>query len=187
MPRCFMAKKLKYPYEQWKEQQNKPPSRSPSPMEAVEDEGFSSSSSSPQTILPNSSSMSDFRSESFSPRHVYGKWCSMLHDLLMIIFFYFVLLTEKQLLHILVRYSGSRLMCRLRLINFKILIVIVTKSLFVKSEFWLDQFDPNKQMVEFSMITFSGFCRVTFMKNFLLSSNMNWTKIVTIQVFKYIF
>lgn len=115
MPRCFMAKKLKYPYEQWKEQQNKPPSRSPSPMEAVEDEGFSSSSSSPQTILPNSSSMSDFRSESFSPRHVYGKWCSMLHDLLMIIFFYFVLLTEKQLLHILVTYSGSRLICRFRL------------------------------------------------------------------------
>ena len=33
MPRCFMAKKLKYPYEQWKqEQQNrKSTSRSPSP------------------------------------------------------------------------------------------------------------------------------------------------------------
>ena len=29
MPRCFMAKKLKYPYEQWKEQQQR--SRSPSP------------------------------------------------------------------------------------------------------------------------------------------------------------
>lgn len=29
MPRCFMAKKLKYPYEQWKQEQAK--SRSPSP------------------------------------------------------------------------------------------------------------------------------------------------------------
>lgn len=34
MPRCFMAKKLKYPYEQWKqEQQQKDSSRSPSPAD----------------------------------------------------------------------------------------------------------------------------------------------------------
>jgi hypothetical protein len=65
-----MAKKLKYPYEQWKEQQNKPSSRSPSPMEAAEDEGFSSSSSSPQMLL---SQMSDCPESS---RHIYGKWCS---------------------------------------------------------------------------------------------------------------
>ena len=35
MPRCFMAKKLKYPYEQWKQEQNQQKdsngSRSPSP------------------------------------------------------------------------------------------------------------------------------------------------------------
>ena len=36
MPRCFMAKKLKYPYEQWKESQvRKSASRSPSPMGGV--------------------------------------------------------------------------------------------------------------------------------------------------------
>lgn len=34
MPRCFMAKKLKYPYEQWKQEQEQrsPGSRSPSPL-----------------------------------------------------------------------------------------------------------------------------------------------------------
>ena len=37
MPRCFMAKKLKYPYEQWKQEQQvhegkNSPSRSPSPV-----------------------------------------------------------------------------------------------------------------------------------------------------------
>lgn len=74
-----MAKKLKYPYEQWKEQQNKPSSRSPSPMEAVEDEGFSSSSSSPQTVIPHVS-MSDYQETFVASRHIYGKWCSMLHD-----------------------------------------------------------------------------------------------------------
>lgn len=78
-----MAKKLKYPYEQWKEQQNKPNSRSPSPMEAVEDEGFSSSSSSPQTLIPHGSMSprTDYP-EAFAAaaRHaIYGKWCSMLH------------------------------------------------------------------------------------------------------------
>ena len=84
MPRCFMAKKLKYPYEQWKEQQNKPPSRSPSPMEAAEDEGFSSSSSSPQTVLPllstSLSPRSDYQEAFSTARHIYGKLCSMLHD-----------------------------------------------------------------------------------------------------------
>ena len=79
-----MAKKLKYPYEQWKEQQNKPNSRSPSPMEAVDDEGFSSSSSSPQSLIPHGamSPRSDYP-EAFAAaaaRHaIYGKWCSMLH------------------------------------------------------------------------------------------------------------
>ena len=36
MPRCFMAKKLKYPYEQWKQEQNQQKdsnSRSPSPKD----------------------------------------------------------------------------------------------------------------------------------------------------------
>ena len=76
-----MAKKLKYPYEQWKEQQNKPSSRSPSPMEAAEDEGFSSSSSSPQTVIPNVMSMSDYQETFTASRHIYGKWCLMLHVL----------------------------------------------------------------------------------------------------------
>jgi hypothetical protein len=73
-----MAKKLKYPYEQWKEQQNKPSSRSPSPMEAAEDEGFSSSSSSPQTVIPHV--LMSPRSDYAEPFSVYGKLCSMLHD-----------------------------------------------------------------------------------------------------------
>ena len=39
MPRCFMAKKLKYPYEQWKEQQiRKSTSRSPSPVTQMSDD-----------------------------------------------------------------------------------------------------------------------------------------------------
>ena len=37
MPRCFMAKKLKYPYEQWKAEQNSK-SRSPSPNQTVKTE-----------------------------------------------------------------------------------------------------------------------------------------------------
>ena len=36
MPRCFMAKKLKYPYEQWKERQERLSSRSPTPIK-IED------------------------------------------------------------------------------------------------------------------------------------------------------
>ena len=38
MPRCFMAKKLKYPYEQWKQEQNQQKdsnSRSPSPKDGL--------------------------------------------------------------------------------------------------------------------------------------------------------
>jgi len=73
-----MAKKLKYPYEQWKVQQGKTsPSRSPSPMEEedhVDDEGFSSSSSSPQALVNTP------RSETFqhSPI-VYGKFHCINH------------------------------------------------------------------------------------------------------------
>ena len=42
MPRCFMAKKLKYPYEQWKQEQQvhegkNSPSRSPSPAATSQD------------------------------------------------------------------------------------------------------------------------------------------------------
>ena len=42
MPRCFMAKKLKYPYEQWKEQQEQDTEakrpRSASPVALVKTE-----------------------------------------------------------------------------------------------------------------------------------------------------
>lgn len=77
MPRCFMAKKLKYPYEQWKVQQGKTsPSRSPSPMDEDhgDDEGFSSSSSSPQALV-NTTNISP-RSEAYQTHNsiVYGKF-----------------------------------------------------------------------------------------------------------------
>ena len=36
MPRCFMAKKLKYPYEQWKRSEDEKRSRSASPELVVD-------------------------------------------------------------------------------------------------------------------------------------------------------
>ena len=62
MPRCFMAKKLKYPYEQWKQEQElrSHGSRSPSPassaMEHLERSNELSASLAGSTSSPASES-----------------------------------------------------------------------------------------------------------------------------------
>ena len=86
MPRCFMAKKLKYPYEQWKESQvRKSASRSPSPMGGVAGDPMSDGDEDEEIDLVGgieSSNDNDDRKElghnHADALNLSGKWCLML-------------------------------------------------------------------------------------------------------------
>lgn len=73
MPRCFMAKKLKYPYEQWKEQQTKEKSmsRSPSPNHMMSDPEDEDEEIDLVGLPENHANQT-------AARELHGKLCSML-------------------------------------------------------------------------------------------------------------
>ena len=77
MPRCFMAKKLKYPYEQWKQEQQgrKSTSRSPSPK--IVPNHSDDEDEEPMIEVRSNSGFSQQSSSSRSPDHsiLHGKWC----------------------------------------------------------------------------------------------------------------
>ena len=85
MPRCFMAKKLKYPYEQWKQEQDQlqrstsevSGSRSPSPMEEDDDEHLERSKELASTVAASSTEAAAHTGHDLS--HNGGKWCFFAH------------------------------------------------------------------------------------------------------------
>ena len=68
MPRCFMAKKLKYPYEQWKEEQKR-----------LSDDSSSRSPSPPPPPAQTASMEATVVHDLSVKRQKKGKWCSMSH------------------------------------------------------------------------------------------------------------
>ena len=78
MPRCFMAKKLKYPYEQWKQEQQSRKSISRSPSPTIVPDRSDDEDEEPMNIdVRSNSGCSQQSSSSHSPDHsiLHGKWC----------------------------------------------------------------------------------------------------------------
>jgi hypothetical protein len=77
MPRCFMAKKLKYPYEQWKQEQQSRKSTSRSPSPTIVPDRSDDEDEEPMIEVRSNSGCSRQSSSSQSPEHsiLHGKWC----------------------------------------------------------------------------------------------------------------